>query len=365
MKKNTAGFMVMTAFMALAIMVALVTQYLLFSGTYIRYAYIFNEREKAKILARSGIAIALSQLSLCDKTMIKSWGKSNEEIAEKRKDPIQRQKYLLKVLLTVVNRWQVFECTEKNDGIEGTIKIAIVCEDGKLPLQALLNYEKREYVRLGNAKQKDGKEFLIDFFERYKKYADDQDLMPVFEEWFKKTGYYLIDVTQLMTIDGFKKIRNQLFFTPQEAIGDDTSEEKNEKKTKKRVFLTDAMTLEVETPMMCPFLFSESIKVLYDLCKGTRFFSQEQIDEIIENVSLQSISWQQVWDTYCKDVYGKDFKSLPEDFALLLSTKFEPKAFSVVCYAKAGRVEQKLVALITRNFTKQGEIFEIKRIYWL
>ncbi len=355
-KKNQPGFMLMMTFFGLALLVTLVTYYLHTTRIYTRFGYVFYEREKVKMLARSGITIALSQLSLADSKLIKDLQKNDQESLKNQKDPVWRKKQLCKILLTVCNRWQTFECTEKDDGIEGTIQIAITAEDGKIPLSKLINYEKHDFEIFDQIKKTGGKEILKDFFDRYKKYANGKDLFESFEQWLKKTDYYLVDVTQLLIIESFKDIRNTLFFIPPAV---------DQKEQSLSAAFTDCVSIERSAGALNPFLFSESVKQVYGFDKGKKFFSSEQIDEIIEKVSLDSIKWDTVWDTYCKDVYGKNFQGLPEGFSQMLSTKFEPNVFSVVCYAKVGKIEQKLVAIIVRNFSQNSEVFEIKKLYWL
>ena len=66
-----------------------------------------------------------------------------------------------------------------------------------------------------------------------------------------------------------------------------------------------------------------------------------------------------------KDIYGKEFKALPKEIIPYLSTKFEPRAFSVVCYAKVGRIEQRLLAILKRTAAEKGDRITVKKIYWL
>ncbi len=351
-KKNQPGFMLMMTFLGLSLLVTLVTYYMHTARTYEKFGYIFYEREKAKMLARSGITLAISQLSLADSKLIKDLQKNDQKSLDDQKDSVWRKKQLCKVLLTVCNRWQTFECDMKNDGVEGTLQIAITAEDGKIPLSKLINYEKHDFEILDQVKQTGGKEILKDFFDRYKKYANNKDLFSACQEWLKKTEYHLIDLTQLMNVESFKVLRNTLFFIP--------SSEKIS-----NAFFTDCFTIEQSAGSLNPFLFSESVKHVYGFDKGKSFFSEAQIEEIIEKVSLDTIKWNTVWNEYCKDVYGKDFQSLPEGFSQILSTKFEPNVFSVVCYAKVGKVEQKLVAIIVKNVSQKSEAFEIKKLYWL
>jgi hypothetical protein len=37
----------------------------------------------------------------------------------------------------------------------------------------------------------------------------------------------------------------------------------------------------------------------------------------------------------------------------------------VLCYGKVGKIEQKLLVIIVRTFDKNGEVFEVKKLYWL
>ena len=130
-KKNQPGFMLMMTFLGLSLLVTLVTYYLHTTRTYVRFGHVFYEREKVKMLARSGIAIAISQLSLADSHLIKELQKDDQKSIENRKDAVWRRKQLFTLLLTIRNKWQTFECNQKDDGIDGIIKIVRATHPGQ------------------------------------------------------------------------------------------------------------------------------------------------------------------------------------------------------------------------------------------
>jgi len=80
---------------------------------------------------------------------------------------------------------------------------------------------------------------------------------------------------------------------------------------------------------------------------------------------LQLSAWHTDWNTYLVPLYEKDYASLPKELSALLVAKFEPRVFSVLCYGTVGKIEQKLLAIIARTFDERGEVFEIKKLYWL
>lgn len=352
--KNTTrpGFMLIMTFMMLTIGIVVVTQLYFQGSTYAAFISSVKAREQAKRLARSGIQIALNQLSLNDTQLIEA-----EEDEKKEKDPAVRQKNLLKTLLLTQNKWQTFALNELQDGIEGTVKICITCEDGKIPLNALIDYKKQEFIKTKNPPVVDGKEVMQKICERLKDYTKGADLFEAFIEFIKENKTTPADITAFFTEKKFDDFREIVFFEPsdQEEIEGIKSEEK--------LYFSDIFTLWSEEPTLNPWLLSPSVQLLTRL--KSESLKEEEIKDLLEKLDFKKFSLEKDWDTYLRPLYGRDYKTLAKELVPLLSSKFEPRVFSVLCYGKVGQVTQKLVALIARKFESVGEVFEVKKIYWL
>ena len=350
MKTTRPGFMMIMTFMMLTIGVVVATQLFFKGSMYSVYVTSIKRREQAKRLARSGIQIALNQLALQDTEIIEP-----EEDEKKEKDPVLRQKKLLQTLLLTKNKWQTFNLEENRDGREGTVKICITCEDGKIPLNGLIDYKKQDFIQSKKDPKLDGREALRRICDRIKDITGD-DVFEGFVEFIKEAKTAPADVTAFFVQKQFDAFREGVFFEPDQVQQEGVEE-------KKRIYFTDIFSLWPEKPTINPWLLSPSVELLAQI--NSQEVKQEEIKELLEKLDLKSFSLEKDWDTYLRPLYGRDYKTLPKEFTPLLSSKFEPRVFSVLCYGKVGQVVQKLVAVIARKFESEGEIFEVKKIYWL
>lgn len=356
MNNMKKGFALLSVFLMLTLATILVTQLYYKGSLYNSFIPVIVHREKAKRLARCGIPIALNQLALHDKKLTPPSKDDDKKGAQKKNDPEERAKQLLKVLLKVQNRWQTFDFTEAQEGVDGALSVCITCEEGKIPLNKLINYKKRNF-RNNKKLNFNGDVYFKDLFDKLKPAAKDQDLYDAMLGFIKESKYELLDVTDLLGFKQFKEMRNNVFYIPPQ----------KDEPSLKKPYLTDIFTLWSKKPTINPFVFSHSVRLLYGLKaeEMNKPLEDDQIEEIIKKVTPAEISWEKDWDTFLKPLYGKDYKSLPKEVVALFTPKFEPRVFSVLCYGKVGNVGQKLLAIVARSFTKQGEEFEVKRIYWL
>ncbi len=358
--KRHSGFALVTVFLMLTVATLLVSQ-LYFKGlTYNTFIPAAINREQAKLVARSGIQIALNQLSLLDSQFLsdkKDEKKDASQSVSEEKDPIKRAKNLLSFLLKVQHRWQTFEFDEKRDGFEGTLKLCISCEEGKIPLKSLIDGQKRTFAPLQSTGKKPD-EFFKFIFQKMKELTFKKDLYPSFEKYIKERKFDWIDVTDVFAYEGFESLSNFLFYAP---------EPLREGIVRKDVYWSDLFTVWVDTQTIHPLLFSPSVRRVFDLNVdqiGVGGFEDEH-KKIVEKLDLQLSAWHADWDNYIEPLYQKDYARLPKELIALLSTKFEPRVFSVLCYGKVGKIEQKLLVIIVRTFDKNGEVFEVKKLYWL
>lgn len=360
MKKQHAqpGFILITVFLLLTIAVVVATEIYYQGGLYNAYAPLVFERGKAQKLAKSGIQIAINQLALYDTKLVPEGQKDSKKPASQEET---NTKNLLKTLLTVQNKWQWFDLDQEKDGAEGKLGICITCEDGKIPLRHFMKEGADKKQGFGAPKNKEKQTLLEYIFEKLERFTKTKDIAKAFSAFMKKQKYELMELTSLLTIKELEPLRDTLFYVPV------VEKKKDDLPEQDKPYFADIFTLSEKVEKIHPFVLTHSVRLLLGLQgkEGVKEFSAEQREVILKKVNLKNISWQKDWDVLLKPVYGKDYKSLPPEMAALLSSKFEPQVFSVLCYAKAGRVAQKLVALIERSYTQQGEVFRVKQLYWL
>ena len=126
-------------------MVTLLTQQLLKNVSVgIAFGRTMIAREQAEMLALGGIRMAIAQLA----RSVQPEEKSKQEMPTKKKDQNEATKFSFKNFIIHVlphlERWQEFALQEEYDGIEGSIKISISAEEGKVGLNQLFDERKRE-----------------------------------------------------------------------------------------------------------------------------------------------------------------------------------------------------------------------------
>lgn len=363
MNSKKPGFILISTFMMLSVAVIIGMRIYYKGSLYNLFIPVVTKQMQAKKLALSGIQIALAQLSLNDTKIVPS-NDDDEEKKKKDLDPQERRKNLLKTLLHVQNRWQVFKLEEAIDGVEGTVALCITCEDGKIPLSALIDYKKRTFLKPqgGSAlNQFDGEELLKFLFEKIKPFAKGYDLFDSLEAFIKTMSYRLNDIGELLKIKEFKTLRNNLYYKPFSKAQDEGDS------LRPQIYLADLFTLWNDKPTVDPLLFSPSVRLAFDLRYPTEKteVSLDAAQELVEKFPFSHSSWEKDWDTYLKPLYKKEYKNLSKLIQPLLSSKFGPRVFSVLCYGKLGHIQQRLLAIVERSFTKEGEVFSVKRLYWV
>ncbi len=375
MKHMQRGYILFLTISVLAVMTIIVTQIFYIGGAYNLYVPLTFEREKAKQLALSGISIATAQLLSQDKQFYGSKDSSKEagkdtkdpkDASEKKSDteklkdnPEKNKKDLLKTLLLVQNQWQEFNLTTPKDGIDGKIKICITCESGKINLNALYNISQKAFYSIDS---KDTTELMIKMMtDRIKEFYKNIDVQIILIDILKKQKQPFSTPMDLLSHKKFSFFADTVFYVPSEG----KKQEKFDDTTQSsKIYLADIFTTYADDFHIDPWLLSPSMQVLLGF-KSDKKLKKEDIDMMLEKISLTDVAWDTTWDTSLKELYGKEYKALPKEIVPFLSTKFEPRVFSVVCYGKVGRIEQKLLAILERSTEDKGDVVMVKKIYWL
>jgi len=362
------GYVMVFSLMMIAIIIVLITAVVDRSRVHVHYMKTIIDREKAKSLAWSGVQVAMSQLATMHQSKKEdAAARTEKEAADKKKktDVQQEAKQFITTILPRLNRWQSFKLTKKNDGITGSIKICIGCEEGKININQLFDFQKKQFINEG-AKQKDYKKIMQQFFAKIKEVVGGDKLFKTFEKFLKERENKLYDPTELLSIKEFKRFNKNIFYTPDDVASSD------KKEVKQTIYLQDIFTLWSGTRELNPWLFSHSLKVLLGLktdAKGIGTQEEKKLQEAMKQFKLP-MTWPNSWDTMLAPLYGKKFDHLSKEMKSLITTKFEPKVFSVLSYGTVGDVTQKLFIILERKKSSSSGNdatveFSAKKFYWL
>jgi hypothetical protein len=323
------------------------------------------DREKARLLALSGLEFAKSRLA--NPPEQKKEGATQAPVTE---DPAQQARDFLAMTMPFLTTWQNFT-VESGAYTYGTIKICIGCESGKINLNTLYDFSKHQVAGQGDT-QRERKLFIEQVCTVLEKQQGGKELFQKLSQFLQKCDYPLNDPTEILSIPEFDTVfRNNVFFEPRPNDEQSPQQEKLIKEpTKPEVrplCLMDIFTIWSSHATIEPWLLSPALKQIFG------FKQPGKTDEAVIKQALQKFtinaSWSKDWDQTLGLLYGKDFASLSKPVTSLLSTKFEPMVFSVVSYGSVKTNTQKLYAIIERKRSsdKDGPLYEIlvKRLYWL
>lgn len=359
---NKKGFILFMTMGFLALGTAVVTQIFYLGNLYNSYISVTLDRERARQLALSGAEIAISQLMLQDRTLVPVEEKKEGEQQKKNDDALKKKHKtdMLKVLLSVQQRWQTFPLTYENDGIDAELKICITAEQGKFDINKWYNFEKGSFAALPGMQTE---QFVKMLTERLAPFVKDKNLFEPFKEFLHKQKRPFITPTEFLKDKAFWIFKDRLFYMPLDTAAQQSNQNTGAPALKSSLYLTDLLSVWGDKTID-PWTLSPSVKTVLGLDPHARFTS-EQVADVIKKVDLSKINWQNDWDTYLKPLYQKEYKALPKELLPFLSSKFEPRVFSVLCYAKVGRVGQKLLAILEKSTVKKGEVITVKKLYWL
>jgi hypothetical protein len=367
-KKNHPGYIMIFTLLAVGAAMVVAT-YIGHRGSYyLPFSKMILEREKAKMLALSGVQVAIAQLAQIPEKKAQqkesSSAKSSPDVSAgvsaeasaKTGALAKEEKDFLQRILPALNRWQDFELKEEVDGVDGKISICLMCEEGKINLNRIIDFKKNAF----KGTDKSGwKVVMQEVCKAIDRVAKTGDLFAAFEKIVKEAQFPFNDATELITKKEFNPFKDALFYQPPTAKKQDT------------IYLTDIFTVWSSSDKLEPWLFSDSINGLLGLPRvevDDIKKRKEQTENWVKNFKEKS-NWQQDWQTILMPMYGKELRTLPKNIDSMLSTTFAPKYFSVLVHGKVGDITQIVYAILERNKSAQGDNTEydviIKKLYWL
>lgn len=354
MKATVQGYILVLALMIISISVLLITSVYYNSVTHAAIVRRFVKRQQAEQLARSGVEIALARLDqiykkkentqevaeepAVAKAMVGEQTKKSQETAQMKEDPKKRR---LRSLLLLVNKWQTFKLLQDREGIEGTIKIYIACEQGKINLNLLYNFANNSFVRQGSFS---AEAFFRWLFGALRPLVNNKDYYEAFAKFLNSRKQPLDDVTSLLAAPSFGALNAQVFMTPNEE--------------ERRIYLTDLFTIDTNKMIINPWFITRSLAAVLGFKQQKGELSAEQLKKLFDQSD-----WSKGWDEVLAPIYGKEYKALPDEIKLLFSFQFEPTEFSVVSYATVGEITQKMYAIVHKD--RKTDRYSIKKFYWI
>lgn len=337
------GYILVLTMLLVFMATVLVTRLLKRSFAEIQLKQLVIEREKAKVLALSGVSIVQEELFyLLDEKQKKN--SNGEKTVEKEFN--QR-------FLELSNQWKTYEFQEKRDGIEGTLQLYVSCEDGKIPLNTLFDFEKKVWKKDNGY---DIPKLLSGIsLQHGSKNKEQKQLSQELARVLKKRGKPLEDLSQLFTDTYFKRIALHSF--------PDVTKEKDDKK----LFMYDVFTVAHDRSTIQPVFLSSDIKKAFGMKplpreQGER---EKKIKKVIANLQEQN-KWDTVWDRTLAELHGSSYSKLSSALTKFFDEAVGATTISVLSYGKIGGVTQKIYALLERSKSDDSRVsYVVRKLYWL
>lgn len=365
MQKNKQGYILILTFFFIAISVVLISGVLKQASNFQKNANLMQNKEKARLLALSGIQLALDQISLVEEEQpSEETAKTNSP--QKEKGAEQFLSKWFRGVFPAINKWNSLNLTDAQFGVEGSIKYFISCEQGKIDLNSFANIlekEAKQSAQKAEAVSEEGKTEKLTSqdttnIKSFTSVADElvkNKFKVNLIETLKEAKKYipLEDPTQLLKYKSFESAKDNLFL----------SLDSNPTDKKMPITLMDLFTTLPSSGKFNPWLLSYSMATLLDLKRKP----DAKLADIIKQFKPK-MDWAKDWDKTLAEMYGKQFKSLPAEITNMFSAEFEATAFSVIVYAKVGSITQRLYAIFEREnpnkISRENIVFKITKIVW-
>lgn len=350
---NRSGFVMPYVLGVVVLLTMIVTLLVSRSQIFLPSSKRAQESINSQMLALSGLEIGKALLAKAYTTAKKEEGSAAQPV-NKPKQSHEAIHHFYQTILPLLNTWQTYEFEQARDGFQGTIKVCISCEEGKLDLNALWNFDKNQFAC--DAGPREIRSLYEQLFDRIGTLSKTSNLMPALQDFFTRRGYIANDPTELFILKEYRAFSSSIFFSPDE-----------QPQGNGKLFLNDLFTVWTGKASLDPFLLSDSWRTVLEFKKHP---AQEKIKEIVPKISSQT-AVKTSWDTLFSPLYEKNFNSLPKSIDSILQTKFGPKVFSVLSYGIIGRNICALLAIIQveqqqKEGNKEAPIeVKVRKVYWL
>jgi len=345
-KQNSQGFILPLAMIIIFSITAVLIKLMTRISVSLPLKTMVLEREQAKQVALMGVKIIQAQLSGCVKE-------------EKEKQAWTKE------FLTTLNTWQTFTLQEKTDGIEGSVKIYVSSEEGKIPINALWDFKNKKFIdkNIVDVKELLGSVMLTQQGGNKKDEENSgnssSSILEALEKILKTVNDPLEDITQLLSEASFRRLSptspDDTLFAPMQPSS---------------IILGDLFTVARTEPTIQPLLFSSSVKAIFGL-QQTNTDKEKRAEELKNLVDKlkDSVDWSNQWNDLVAKSYGKTYDKL----STVLTKTFNPAVgaslkslISVVSYGKVGNVTQKVLAVLSQELdSNKCVMYNIRKLYWL
>src|SRR3990167_1908543 len=350
------GYILVLTLLVTSVLTIIVTQIFFQSNTTNTLTDTLIKREKAKVLAISGIQLAIDRLSIEKKKEEErkqepSYDKSEKKAAPERGGGANElNKELITRILPTLNRWQNIEFKDDKDGFDGKLKICICCENGKLNINNIYDFKKHQFMGQGQVK---GDYFkLMQMIFKKTESLLNKDLTQSLQKYLADRKFPLNDVTELLNEPAFKNsFGNNIFFDPDNS---------------NKVYLTDIFTIWTDDNKLEPWLLSNSLQIIFGLTgnKADVTNKEQLVGDWASKFKARS-EWSKDWNESLKAVYNKDYSGLPNTFTEILNTTFTAKLFSVISYGTISGVTQKVYGILQLSIKDNNIEVTLKKLYWI
>lgn len=355
--KKSPGFIIVFALMIVSLIVFLTQQ--LVNGVLVssNFVSIVTQREQAKILAISGINIAIKQLLDLDKKPQKKDGEEklasqdDDSKEEEKSDASQEgmanaskknphDKKFFEQILPFLNRWRTVSFDEKRDGFAATLNICLTCEEGKINLNEAFDFKKQEF------KKEYG--ILLKSLE-IKGKLPSGELVAKLQEFLTKRARKLEDVSELAQIPACRNL--DIFHKPPET----PAKKGDPELPSTNLALSDIFTIWTSSQEINPILFSNGLCAMFTLRQPLATDPEKMKKQFKQFKKQFKPDFARDWDAHWEILQPLYEKKPPffKDMQGIFSKEFGPRTYSVISYATVGKVTQRVLAVIKKVEKKQ------------
>lgn len=340
MAKNSNGSILVFTLMIVMLVIAVSEQLIRTRIIGSAFSQTMLQKEQAKLLALSGINYARALLEVDTEPSEKSPDEKEKSTDPEKKEDTWQQKLLHK-LLPHFHRWNTFELTEEEDGIEGTIKLCISPESGKININEAFDFKqgtfKKEYDSLLKGLAISG-------------HLAPGKIYEALTEYLKGRKRKLDDISELCAIDALRTL--DIFYDPPHMpTGKDPSEPNF------TIKLADLFTTWGKNEQINPLFLSDSLCAVLSLRRphaDDALAKKEDFDTLISNFNdAGGEIGDEEW-TAMQPLYEEKPKVL-EEIKRLFSKQFGTPIYSVLSCGKIGDVEQRVLAILRQEKKKLPE----------
>jgi hypothetical protein len=307
-------------------------------------------KKQARQFCQNGVSLALSRLLLAEEGV--SSYESKEKPQEGADSNLSKQEALrsfYSVLLPALGEWQKYPLTFQADGIDADLRVCLTCEDGKINLNKMMDFEKKEICEPYKK--------LFAKFKLKNINEHEGDLTKIITEQLRQEEEKRVRFEDVSQIALGRKVEH--FYSPFES-------EKSE--SDDHIQLADLFTLWGSGEVN-PLVMSRSLQRVVGLPEVSSVEKKELFERIYSELDD---SWpKEKWKTKTKEIKslyrleasssgkGESSNSEFDSVQQFFSSEIEPKVLSVLSCAEVNGAYEKLLVIVQRE-TIAEKIVKIK-----